>query len=174
MNVKTIYKLILVLLLSGVGNIVSASSYGTGGLGSAFSRGNTSFGIVAGSGRAFQNDYIILGAGVGYYVLDGLELGIDVQHWFSGNPSITKVSPQVKYVFTQPTRIKPYVGIFYRTTFIEGISNEDSYGGRAGAFFSGSNGVYIGGGIVYEKYQDCSRFVNCSTSYPEIIISVSF
>ena len=165
---------ILLAMLLGLSNIASAASIGTGGLSTAFSKGNTSIGIVAGTGSAFRDDYIILGVGVGYYVLNGLELGIDVQHWFSGDPAITKVSPQIKYVFTQPKTIKPYVGVFYRTTFIDNLDNENSFGYRAGAFFSGGNGVYIGGGIVYEEYENCSRFVDCSNTYPEITISVSF
>ncbi len=175
MNNKILNKsIILLAVLSGLSYSVSAASIGTGGLSAAFSKGNTSIGIVAGTGSAFREDYIILGVGVGYYVLNGLELGIDVQHWFSGDPAITKVSPQIKYVFTQPKSIKPYVGVFYRTTFIEDLDNENSFGYRVGAFFSGGNGVYIGGGIVYEEYENCSRFVDCSNTYPEIIISVSF
>ncbi|VAW55681.1 hypothetical protein MNBD_GAMMA05-2234 [hydrothermal vent metagenome] len=168
---KTIILLILLFVFSAT---VSAASIGTGGLSTAFSKGNVNLGIVAGTGEAFRENYIILGVGAGYYVLNGLELGVDVQHWFSGNPAITKVSPQIKYVFTQAKSIKPYVGVFYRTTFIEDLNNENSFGYRLGAFFSGSNGVYIGGGIVYEEYENCSRFVDCSNTYPEIIISVSF
>lgn len=144
------------------------------GSAASFSKGATSIGIVAGSGRAFREDYVIFGVGVGYYVLNGLELGIDVQHWFSGDPAITKVSPQLKYVFTQLDVVKPYVGAFYRTTYIENLDNENSFGYRAGAYFSGNKGVYIGGGIVYEEYQDCSRFIDCSNTYPEILVSISF
>jgi len=169
MNYKNSKKTIILLILLFV-----FSSIGTGGLSTAFSKGNVNLGIVAGTGEAFRENYIILGVGAGYYVLNGLELGVDVQHWFSGNPAITKVSPQIKYVFTQAKSIKPYVGVFYRTTFIEDLNNENSFGYRLGAFFSGSNGVYIGGGIVYEEYENCSRFVDCSNTYPEIIISVSF
>lgn len=174
MNKEIISKLLAVFILLSAGNFVSAASVGTGGFGAAFSKGATSIGIVAGSGRAFQDDYIILGVGVGYYVVNGLELGIDVQHWFSGDPSITKISPQIRYVFTPSKTIKPYVGAFYRRTFIDNLEDDDSFGYRAGAYFSANNGVYIGGGIVYEEFQDCSRFVDCANTYPEIIISVSF
>ena len=174
MNKEILGKLFAVFILLAAGNFVSAASVGAGGFGAAFSKGAASVGIVAGSGRAFQDDYIILGVGVGYYVVNGLELGIDVQHWFSGDPSITKISPQIRYVFTQPKTIKPYVGVFYRRTFIDNLEDDDSFGYRAGAYFSANNGVYIGGGIVYEEFQDCSRFVDCANTYPEIIISVSF
>jgi len=174
MYLKIVSKLAAVLILLGSSYFVSAASIGTGGLGTAFSKGATSIGIVAGSGRAFQDDYLILGVGVGYYVANGLELGIDVQRWFSGDPTITKVSPQIRYVFTQPKTIKPYVGAFYRRTFVGNQDDVNSYGYRAGAYFSSNRGVYIGGGIVYEQYQDCSRFIDCDTTYPEILITVSF
>lgn len=172
MNIKVIKKVFLLLVLFALS--MHAPSTPAAGLGSAFSKGSTTLGIVAGSGSAFNDNYVILGVGVGYYLLDGLELGIDVQHWFSGDPAITKISPQVKYVFLQADPIKPYVGAFYRRTYIQDLDNENSYGYRAGAYFSGGRGVYIGGGIVYEEYVDCSRFLDCSNTYPEILISVNF
>jgi len=177
MKVESIKKGLKLLVLLGSAvhlSAVEAASAGTSGVGTAFSRGATSLGVVAGSGTAFNDNYIILGVGIGYYVMNGLELGIDVQHWFSGDPAITKVSPQVKYVFTQAGQIKPYVGTFYRKTYIENLDNQDSYGYRAGAYFSGSKGVYVGGGIVYEQYTNCSQFIDCSNTYPEVLISVNF
>ncbi len=174
MNLKTVSNQAVAIILLCSSHFVSASSIGTGGVGTAFSKGSTSIGIVAGSGRAFQDDYIILGVGVGYYVANGLELGIDVQRWFSGDPSITKVSPQIRYVFAKPKTIKPYIGAFYRRTFVDNLDDVNSFGYRAGAYFTSNRGVYIGGGIVYEEYQDCSRFIDCNTTYPEILISVSF
>jgi hypothetical protein len=170
-------KLFITLLamgLAGSSMVATAASVGTGGVSTAFSKNSTSVGVVVGSGSSFNDNYIILGVGVGYYVLQGLEIGIDLQHWFSGDPSITKVSPQIRYVFTQPKVIKPYVGAFYRRTFIENLEDADSFGYRAGAFFTAKNGVYIGGGVVYEEYTDCGRFSDCSNTYPEIIFMVSF
>jgi len=174
MSLKIISKPVAVLTLLGSSHFVLAGSIGTGGVSTAFSKGSTSIGIVAGSGSAFRDDYIILGVGIGYYVVNGLELGIDVQHWFSGDPGITKVSPQIRYVFNQPKTIKPYVGAFYRRTFIDNLDDVNSFGYRAGAYFSSKSGVYIGGGMVYERYQDCSQFTDCSNTYPEILLSVSF
>ena len=180
MNFRTINKIAVLLIFLGLSNIVSAASVGTGGISTAFSKNSTSVGVVVGSGSAFNDNYVILGVGVGYYVARGLELGIDVQHWFSGDPSITKLSPQIRYVFTQPKVIKPYVGAFYRRTYFgdfngRNIDDQDSFGYRAGAYFSGKNGVYIGGGIVYEEYTNCGPFDgDCSTTYPEILFTVSF
>lgn len=177
MNFKSIKKLFFTLMTLGMLGCTlqaQAASVGSGGIGTAFSKGSTSLGVVLGSGSFGREDYIILGVGVGYYVLPGLELGIDVQHWFSGDPAITKVSPQIRYVFTQPKVIKPYVGAFYRRTFIEDRDDADSFGYRAGAYFSAKSGVYIGGGVVYEQYKDCNRFVDCSDTYPELLFMVSF
>ena len=179
MNFRTINKLVVLLVFLGVSNITLAASVGTGGISTAFSKNSTSVGVILGSGSAFNDNYIILGVGVGYYVLQGLEIGLDVQHWFSGDPSITKVSPQIRYVFTQPKVIKPYVGAFYRRTYFGdfkgiAIDDQDSFGYRAGAYFSTNNRLYIGGGIVYEEYKDCDPSYDCSTTYPEILFTVSF
>jgi hypothetical protein len=75
--------------------------------------------------------------------------------------------------------IKPYVGAFYRRTYygdFNGIEldDQDSFGYRAGAYFSTNNRVYIGAGVVYEEFTDCSRLTDCSTTSPEILFTVSF
>ncbi len=169
----------ILLMLLGLSNAAVTASVGTGGVGTAFSKNSTSVGVVLGSGSAFDDNYVILGLSVGYYVVNGLELGIDLQHWFSGEPSITKVSPQIRYVFTQPKVVKPYLGAFYRRTYYGSyrgidLDDQDSYGYRAGAYFSTDNRVYIGGGVVYEQYKDCAEFTDCSSTYPEILFTVSF
>ncbi|MBE9568647.1 MAG: hypothetical protein IMF14_08110 [Proteobacteria bacterium] len=175
---KKLISMFFVLAL-GCNASLNAASVGTGGVSTAFSSGSTSLGVIVGSGSAFNDDYLILGVGVGYYVIKGLEIGIDAQYWAFGDPSITQLSPQIRYVFTQPKVIKPYVGAFYRRTYYGdfkgfSIDDQDSYGYRAGAYFSTNNRVYIGGGIVYEQYQDCSQLVDCSNTYPEILFQVSF
>ena len=179
MSLRIIKRLAVLIILSGISISTLAASAGTGGVGTTFSKNSTNFSVVIGSGSAFDDDYTILGLGVGYYVTNGLELGIDLQRWFSGEPTITKVSPQIRYVFTQPKTIKPYVGAFYRRTYYDDfkgidLDDQDSFGYRAGAYFSTNNRVYIGGGIVYEEFQDCSKFTDCSTTSPEILFTVSF
>ena len=178
-NLRILKTVAVLIILTGTSNSILAASAGTGGVGTAFSKNSTSVAVVIGSGSAFNDNYTILGLGVGYYVTEGLELGIDLQHWISGDPSITKVSPQIRYVFTQPKVIKPYVGAFYRRTSFgdyKGIEldDQDSFGYRAGAYFSTNNRVYVGGGVVYEEFKDCSRLTDCSTTSPEILFTVSF
>lgn len=176
---KIMNKVTALLILLGTSHAVTAGSLGTGGLSTAFSKNSTSVSAVVGAGTAFNDEYIILGVGAGYYVANGLELGIDAQYWLNGSPSITKITPKLTYVFTQPKVIRPYVGAFYRRTFYgdyKGISIDEtnSYGYRAGAYFSASNNVYIGGGFVYEEYTDCNKLSDCSSVYPEMTFSVSF
>jgi len=172
-------KLAALMIGIAIGNNALAASAGSGGLGTAFSRNSTSIGVFAGSGSAFNDDYIILGVGVGYYLAEGLELGVDLQRWFSGEPTITKVSPHIRYVFTRAQGIKPYVGAFYRRTSFDDfrgieIDDQDSFGYRVGAYFSSDNRVNIGAGVVYEEYEDCSRVTDCSTTSPEILFTFSF
>ena len=140
-----------------------------------FSQGSQAVSVIAGAGSAFNDDYIILGVGYGYYVLKGLELGIDAQFWLSGDPSINKLSPQIRYVFTQPEKVKPYVGAFYRRTYIDGLEDLDSIGYRAGLNFMGKGNFFFGVGAVYEEYRDCNEsiFSDCSSTYPEILFSFS-
>lgn len=140
-----------------------------------FSQGSQAVSVIAGAGSAFNDDYIILGVGYGYYVINGLELGIDAQFWLSGDPSINKLSPKVTYVFTQPERIKPYVGAFYRRTFIDGLDDLDSIGYRAGLNIMGQGNFFFGIGAVYEDYRDCNEttYSSCSNTYPEILFSFS-
>ena len=179
MGTNLIQKLLVGLLLMGSWTGALAASVGTGGVGGAFSQGSTSVGMVVGSGEAFDDDYIVLGVGAGYYLTEGLELGIHLERWFSGEPTITKLSPQLRYVFTQPKTIKPYVGAFVRRTWYDDldgrdIDDQDSWGYRAGAYFSSNNRVYIGAGIVHEEFDDCSRLTDCSTTSPEFLFTVSF
>jgi hypothetical protein len=141
-----------------------------------FQQGSQSVSIIAGAGSAYNDDYLILGLGYGYYLVDGLELGIDAQFWLTGDPSITKVSPQIRYVFTQPQTVKPYVGAFYRRIFTDGLDDLDSIGFRAGVNFIGQGNFIFGAGLVYEEYQDCNETIynSCSDTYPEILFSFSF
>jgi hypothetical protein len=177
---KSINKLTVILLVVlGMSNTATAASIGTNGLSTGFAEGSTSFNAVISSGSAFNENYLILGAGIGYYLMQGLEVGIDAQYWFNGDPSITKITPKITYVFTQFGNLKPYLGTFYRRTIfgeVDGFEIEDknSYGYRAGAYFSSKNGVNIGAGLIHEQYLDCDPRLDCSETYPEMILSFNF
>ena len=141
---------------------------------SAFSQGRTHVAITGGRGYAFDESYLILGAGVSYYLLDGLSVGLAVESW-SGDPGITKVTPSVQYVFHQAP-LKPYVGAFYRRTDIERLPELDSVGARAGVYFQATPNFYVGVGGAYESYRDCSQGIyrECDSAYAEVSFTVAF
>jgi hypothetical protein len=159
----------------GVGYSGSGTpSVGVGG--SLFEKGRVRLSGSAGWGSSFNQDYVVLGVGAGYYLLHGLEAGLDTEFWLGNDPTISKVSPQLRYVYAYANAIKPYVGVFYRRTFFSGLDDLDSLGGRFGAYFPISPRVYTGLGGVYERYLDCetTTYQDCSQVYPEFSISASF
>ena len=144
--------------------------------GDAFSAGSARFTVIVGNGYAFSSSYLIIGVGAAYFIADGLDLGLDFESWTSGNPRITKVSPRLDYVFNTGGALRPYAGVFYRRTMIEGYDDLNSIGGRAGLYFLSSKSVYIGAGLVYESYLSCqtSIYSSCNDTYPEFIVAFSF
>jgi hypothetical protein len=141
-----------------------------------FADGSSRLSVLVGNGYAFNESYLIIGIGYGYFLAKGLELGLDYESWTSGNPGITKLSPSVRYVVSTNSAMRPYVGAFYRRTAIENYKDLDSTGGRAGLYFVSGQGSYFGAGAVYEKYLSCDTAVyrSCSETYPEIIFAVAF
>lgn len=145
-----------------------------------FREGSGRMTLLIGGGTAYENNiqynYTILGVGAGYYVVNGLEVGLDVEDWLGGGPRIYRVSPEVHYVFYEVETIKPYVGVFYRRNFIEGRDDVNTVGVRAGGLFLIGKRSYLGVGMVYDKYLNCSNspFSSCSDTYPEIIVAVTF
>jgi hypothetical protein len=142
----------------------------------AFGQGRTHVVATAGTGRAFDDDYLVLGLGVSYYVIDGLNVGLGFESWSGGDPGMRKLTPSAQYVFYQLGRIKPYVGAFYRRTYVDGLPDIDSAGGRAGVYFQAGRNAYLGAGVVYESYVDCkeSTYRSCSSTYPELSLTFAF
>jgi hypothetical protein len=133
--------------------------------------------LLVGTGSSSRDTYLILGAGLGYYLVSGLELGLDYEAWIGGEPVIQRVSPGVRYVMHFIPVIKPYVGAFYRHAFIVDYEDLDSVGARAGLIFAPARAhVTIGGGAVYERLLGCTAtsLVDCDTVYPEVTIGVAF
>jgi hypothetical protein len=141
-----------------------------------FAKGNKRISIIAGAGESFDDDYFILGAGFGYYVIDGLELGINWQRWFSGDPEFDQVTPEITYVYSTDSVIDPYVGVLYRRLFIDGLDDLSGIGARAGVNIALGPRAYIGVGGVFIDYKSCDEetYVDCSESYPEITLSFLF
>ena len=142
-----------------------------------FARGRTGFIISGGTGYAFNQSYFVLGLGLNYYVIDGLNVGLSAESWTGNDPHFYKVTPSVQYVFYQIPTVKPYIGAFYRRTyFSSNLPDINSAGGRAGVYIAAGRNAYIGGGVVYESYLDCNKttYNSCSETYPEISFTLAF
>ena len=140
-----------------------------------FAQGRTHFVASGGVGTAYRQSYLVLGVGLSYYLADGLSAGASLEAWSASNPGMYKVTPELRYVFYQ-TPLKPYVGAFYRRTYIDGLPDINSAGGRAGVLFTASRNAYVGVGLVYESYIDCraSVYRECSSTYPEMSFTIAF
>jgi hypothetical protein len=142
-----------------------------------FSRGSVRLTLLLGTGTTRTDNYFIIGGGLGYFLLDGLEVGLDYEAWLFAEPVLHRLSPETRYVFHMIPVIKPYAGVFYRRTFV--MQDGDDYnqlGGRLGAYYVPRSGrMYIGGGAVYEKTLDCtsSAYVDCDSWYPEVSFGIS-
>jgi|KBSSwiStaDraftv2_1062776.scaffolds.fasta_scaffold07075_5 hypothetical protein len=156
---------------------VSASSSAPLQAAGMFSKGNKRVTGTLGWGHSFNTDYLLLGIGAGYYLANGLDVGVDFEGWLIGDPSIYKLSPRADYVLWKMKRIKPYAGAFYRWNFVgNGYDDKNSLGGRAGAFYQSRGGRSMAGaGVVYERYLNLDeRFGSSDVVYPEVFVTVSF
>ena len=137
---------------------------------SPFAKGSSSVVVSAGSGSVFDDSYFILGLGYGYFLANGLQLGIEVDTWLGGSPDIYQVTPHVQYVFHQTPKVKPYIGAFYTRSFIDGFDDLDAVGYRAGLYIVTGGNSYVGIGGARREYKDCRETVykDCSTSYTEL------
>jgi len=147
-----------------------------------FDRGRFGFGVGGGTQSDFDSQYIWIGASAGYFVLDGLELGVSGLHEFlvsGAGPGISQVSPSLRYV-AQPLVGKwpviPYVGAFYSHWFIDGNPDVNTIGGRAGLLFvsrADRGWLVLGLGAAYEHVIDaCTQ--SCDSVYPDVTIGFVF
>lgn len=141
-----------------------------------FDRGKVSLSVAGGAGNNLGEHYYAIGAGFGYFVLDGLELGASALEQFGDGPSITRLAPSIRYV-AQPLVGKwpliPYAGVFYTHWVIAGGYDDiDAVGARSGLLYV-SGRVLLGLGIAVEKtVSTCVE--ECVTAYPDFTISLSF
>ena len=140
-----------------------------------FDQGKMNLSIFGGSTSNFGERYFAIGGGFGYFVLDGLELGVAAVHQFGDGPSISQVQPRVRYV-VQPLVGKfpliPYVGAFYNHWFIgDGFDDVDAVGGRVGLIYI-SGRLLLGLGVAVERtVSPCTE--DCTDVYPDFSLSLS-
>lgn len=138
-----------------------------------FARGNKRVGVYGGAGSTLGQTYFILGGGASFFVADGLEVGADFEGWLFQDPTIWKLSPQIRYTVWQTGALRPYVGAFWRRTFVgDPYDDYNSWGGRGGITYAKGRG-FVGAGMVYERFDGDVGDDN-DVWYPEISFSLMF
>ncbi len=64
-----------------------------------FAQGRVRASLGAGSSGAFGDRYVVFSVGAGYFLLDGLEVGLDADFWVGADPFIASLSPEMRYIF---------------------------------------------------------------------------
>lgn len=140
-----------------------------------FDRGKFGLGFGFGAQTSLGADYYYVSGGVGYYVLDGVEVGLGLGHQWGDGPSITRTTPSLRYV-AQPlvgtSPLIPYIGVFGSRYFIaDGFDDVNTLGGRVGALYI-SGSLLLGLGLAVERIvSDCE--MDCTSYYPDFTLSLS-
>ncbi len=98
-------------------------------------KGSVRLTLVLGTASTTNDNYFIIGGGVGYYILNGLEVGLDYEAWLFAKPVMQRLSPEARYVFHMVPVVKPFAGVFYRRNFITDYDDYNQIGARLGAYF---------------------------------------
>jgi hypothetical protein len=175
-GLHAISKKLAAIGVAAIATIASPAPATAAEVAGAFSKGSTRLVVTAGNGYAFDESYFVLGLGVSYFVIDGLNVGLSLESWSGSDPGMVKVTPSVQYVFDRIARLNPYVGGFYRRAYVNGLSDINSVGARAGVYLNVGRNAYIGMGAVYESYIDCNKTVypSCNETYPEVSFTLAF
>lgn len=162
------------MLLLGLGTRASAdpSSLEPAPRETPFDRGRLSLELGGGSQSALGVRYFGVGAGVGYYALDGVRVGIFALHEFGDGPSLNEVSPSLQYVakpLVGSWPVIPYAGVFYNHWFVGSpYADSDTAGTRAGVLYLSGRAI-VGIGAVYEHVLS-TCFQNCDLVYPDVTL----
>jgi hypothetical protein len=142
----------------------------------AFERGSSNIGLTIGAGRALDKTYTVFGGRLGYYLADGFEAAISAEAWTDNDPDIWKVTPELRYVWYQNQKFKPYGGVFVSRTLYDGLPDANTYGAKGGAYLQVGPNAYLGIGAVYERVESCdsATYGDCDQFYPEVMFSVRF
>jgi hypothetical protein len=124
-------------------------------------------------GGGFNGTNGQIGGGLGYFVIKGLEVGVEGFVTIQSDTTIGVLGPQARYIVWQVPTIHPYIGPFYRHWFIgDEIEDRDSVGARAG-IITAQKPFYLSAGVAYERFLGCTDD-NCAFVTPEINLGISF
>jgi len=152
--------------LSTGGSSISASSM--------FSQSSVSLGVKLGSASIGNENYTIAGISGNYFVIENLSVGLGYEKWFSGTPSIQKLTAETTYFIPVAEKVRPYVGLLYRRVLIsDGFDDTNAYGYRAGIALV-QNNLLLSAGIVQEKYDTKRGIFDDTETYGEFTIGFAF
>ncbi len=144
----------------------------------SFARGATSLALMVGAAEQLQRNYTLISARAGYYFVDDVEASVALDAWFGNDPRIYKLTPELRYVYSAPRNVKPYVAGFVARSFYQGgaVPDADSYGARAGAYFPLSRRSFLGLGLVHERFSNCDAQVygDCRQTFSELSLHFVF
>lgn len=143
----------------------------------SFERGTKSLALMLGAAQQLQRNYTLVSGRAGYYFVDDVEASVAVDAWLGNEPKIYKLTPELRYVYSAPRNVKPYVAGFVARSFYEGsVADTNSYGARAGAYFPLSRRSFLGLGVVHERFKDCDAQVygDCRQTFSELSLHFVF
>ena len=143
----------------------------------SFERGTTSLALMLGVAEQLQRNYTLVAGRAGYYFVDDVEASVALDAWLGNEPKIYKLIPELRYVYSAPRNVKPYVAGFVARSFYEGsVADSTSYGARAGAYFPLGRRSFLGLGLVHERFKDCDPRVygDCRQTFSELSLHFVF
>lgn len=157
-------KLVLLTTLLLLSNLAHAAT---------LSASSKSVGIKLSSASIGSESYTIVGASINYFVVDNLSIGAGYEYWFSGSPSVSKLSLDSTYYIPLSEQFKPYAGLLYSRYFLENIDDVDAYGYRAGIAYINSP-MLLSAGIRQEKYTSDDVYFSDDDPTAELVIGFAF
>lgn len=134
-------------------------------------RGSGVLSVKGGFVAVDDKDYTIVGANIGWFILDGLKVGLAYERWFQADPNIDKLSVDANYYLPVSEGIRPYLGAFYAQNFASSEDIGTSYGFRGGVLFYTAQ-ASIGLEWNHEVFDECGS--DCERSYPMVVFGFSF
>lgn len=142
-----------------------------------FEKGTTNLSVSVGFGSAAGESYYSVGAGIGYWLVNGLGAGVSAETRQGLEPNLTKITPWLEYSFGLSPTVRPYVGAFYRHASVSGYDDYETWGYRGGLYFRAARNVWAYAGLVQEELIDCNgqpATVSCADTYSEAGVVFSF
>lgn len=139
-----------------------------------FAKKASNVGVSVGSAYSYGQQYILVGISGSYFVMDNLNINLYYRGWFNATPTQNELSVGSTYYIPLNKKIRPFIGVFTRQTFVSGFSDYGSIGARGGFALVNTKNTYASFGYAFEQYTNCPARMECSNSYPEIVFGLSF